>query len=59
MDFRDLTPEQQKKACACETPEELLALAQEEGYELSQEELDAVAGGVHLAWCNDLSCIVW
>ena len=47
MDFKDLTEEQKAKARACKTPEELLALAKEEGYELSDEELDAVSGG----WC--------
>ena len=46
MEFKDLTPEQQAKARACKTPEELLALAKAEGYELSDEELEAVAGGM-------------
>lgn len=45
MEFEDLTPEQQAKAKACESPEELLALAKEEGYELSDEELESVSGG--------------
>ena len=45
MDFENLTPEQMKKAKACETPEEMLALAREEGYELTDEQLDSVAGG--------------
>lgn len=40
-----LTPEQQEKANACKTPEEVLALAKEIGYELSEEELDEVSGG--------------
>ena len=37
MRFKDLTPEQQEKAKACKTPEEILALAKEEGYDLSDE----------------------
>ena len=45
MEFKDLTPEQMEKAKACKTPEELLQLAREEGYELSEEELDSVSGG--------------
>ena len=57
MNFEDLTPEQQKKARACKTPEDILALAKEEGYELSQEELDAVAGGNGLNWCNNYVCV--
>ena len=40
-----LTPEQKAKVKACKTPEELMALADAEDFELSVEELDAVAGG--------------
>lgn len=50
MNFEDLTPEQQEKARACKTPEEVLALARQEGYELSDAELDGIAGG---AWACD------
>ena len=45
MEFKDITPEQKEQARACTTTEELLALAKKEGYELSDEELDAVSGG--------------
>ena len=45
MNFEDLTPGQQAKAKACKTPEEILALAKEAGYELTDEELEAVSGG--------------
>ena len=45
MDLKGLTEEQRARARACGTPEEMLALAQEEGYELSDEELEGVAGG--------------
>ena len=45
MDFDDLTPEQQEKARACKTPEDVLALAKEGGIELTDEQLEAVSGG--------------
>ena len=45
MNFEDLTPEQQEKARACKTPEEMLELAKAEGYELSDEDLEMVSGG--------------
>jgi hypothetical protein len=46
MSFDDLqNPELQEKVKACKTPEEVLALAKEEGYELTDEELESVAGG--------------
>ena len=51
MNIKDLTTEQKEKALACKTPEELLALAKEEGYTLSEEELAAVAGG-DSGWCG-------
>jgi len=35
MNFEDLTPELQEKVKAYKTPEEIFALAKEEGYELS------------------------
>lgn len=54
MIFEDLTPEQREKARACKTPEEMLALAKEEGRELSEQELEAVSGG-SLCWDNCLA----
>ena len=45
MDFDNLTEEQKAKALACTSPEELLSLAREEGYELTDEQLDGIAGG--------------
>ena len=48
MDFKDLkNPELQEKLKAVKTPEELLALAKDEGYELSDEQVSGVSGG----WC--------
>ena len=37
MNFDDLSPELKKKARACKTPEEILAVAKEEGIELSDD----------------------
>ena len=50
MNFDELSSELQEKVKACKTPEELLELAKEEGYELSDDELEAVSGGME--WCN-------
>ena len=45
MNFDVLTAEQKAKARAAKTPEEVLALAKEEGYELSDEDLEGISGG--------------
>ena len=45
-----LTDEQKKKIEAAQSPEELLALAKETGYELTLDQLENVAGG---KWYND------
>lgn len=45
MNIDDLSSELKDKALACKNPEELLALAAAEGYELTEEELESVAGG--------------
>ena len=45
MDFNELTEEQKAKLRECKTPEEILALAREEDYELSDEQLEGVVGG--------------
>ena len=49
VDFNDLAAVQREKAKACKTAEELVALAEAEGIDLSDEELDGIAGG---NWCN-------
>ena len=58
MNFEDLTPEQQEKAKACSSPEELAALAKAEGIELTDEMLETVSGGKEWYECssNDPSC---
>lgn len=54
MTFEELTPELKEKAQSCKTSDELLALAKNEGYDLSDDELEAVSGG----WgCSEFKCI--
>ncbi len=45
IDYDDISPELKEKAKKCKTPEEILALAESEGLELSDEDLGAVSGG--------------
>lgn len=45
MLFDDLSPELRQKAASCKTNEELAELAKQEGFELSEEMLDAISGG--------------
>ena len=44
MEHTNFNERQRARAKACSTPEELLALAREEGLELSDDELDQVCG---------------
>ena len=43
--IKDLSPEQQEKARACKTKDELLQLAADEDMEIPMEALEGVAGG--------------
>ena len=45
MEFQILSEEQKAKLEKCNGPEDILALAKEEGYELSDEDLAALSGG--------------
>jgi hypothetical protein len=47
MDFDDLdlSPELREKAKGCKTPDEFLAFAKKEGYKLSDQEMEGIAGG--------------
>ena len=45
MDIKDLSPEQLEKVKACDGADELIALAKSEGVELTDEQLEKVAGG--------------
>ena len=50
MEFDDLTDEQKAKVMACKSADELIALAEAEGVELSDEQLQSIAGGDSF-WC--------
>ena len=56
MNLDNITPEQRRKAAACKNGEELLALAKEEGVDLTDEQLDAIAGGLEKDWFGDYMC---
>ena len=46
MNFEDLkNPELQEKLKACKTPDELVALAKDEGVVLTDEQIEAISGG--------------
>ena len=50
MEYNDLTDEQKERVMACKTTDELIALAKAEGVELSDEQLNSIAGGDSF-WC--------
>lgn len=45
MRFKDMTPEQHEKAKNCETAAERVAFLEENGIELTDEQLEGIAGG--------------
>ena len=45
MKLEDLSPELREKVLMCKTPEEILSLARKVGHDLSDKELEAIAGG--------------
>ncbi len=53
MDFNDLSDELKAKARECESADELVKLVQEEGIDLSDEQLSAIAGGSEAEWLED------
>ena len=56
MDFEDLkNPGLQEKLKAATTADELVALVKEEGLELSDDQLEAVAGG-NSRWDDIVGC---
>lgn len=55
MNMSDLSPELAERVKACRSVDEVLALAKEQGYELSDRELDVVSGGGwgdEVCWSN-------
>ena len=49
MNFEDLkNPEFQERLKSAQSPDELLAIAREEGFELSDAMLEGVSGGEHI-----------
>ena len=55
VEFADLTEDQKARVKACKTTDELVALAKEEGIEITDEQLEAVSGGM---WgdCDNHTC---
>ena len=54
-----LTDEQKKAIEEATTPEELAALAKKTGYDLTDEQLRSLSGGLDLDWlpgCNEFHC---
>jgi len=43
--YQSMTDDQKKRARSLKSPEEVLAFAREEGFELTDEQLESVAGG--------------
>lgn len=57
MNLGDLSPELQEKVKSCESMDQVLQLAAEEGYDLDDNQLDAVSGGGFWDDCPDDCCI--
>lgn len=45
MEYKNLTEEQKERAMALKSPEEMLEFAKNEGIEITDEQLEGVAGG--------------
>jgi len=54
--FENASDEVKEKIRACKTPEDYLALAKSEGYELSDEDLESISGGVDWISCTSVCC---
>ena len=57
MKFDELSPELQEKVKACKTREEFEALSKEEGFEINDELLEGMAGGIAcpIHGCDELN----
>ena len=55
MNLKELSLELREKMLTCETKEQLIELAKDEGIELTDEQIDEISGGgcdlLHLASC--------
>ena len=54
--LENVSDEVKEKIRACNTPEDFLALAKSEGYELSDEDLESISGGVDWISCTAVCC---
>ena len=54
VDFKDLSEEQRAKVAGAGTAEDMVRIAMEEGYELSDDELERISGGG--IWLSDVEC---
>ena len=52
--YDSLSDDLKAKATSCKSAEELMNLAKTEGIELTDEQLDAISGGVN--WSCDYTC---
>ena len=48
MNIENLSPELREKMLACKTPDELIELAKDEGITLTEEQIEAISGGLDL-----------
>lgn len=51
--FNELTPEQMEKARGCKNADDLVKLAEDEGIELNEDQLEAIAGGTWYDCLNE------
>ena len=64
MNLDEISPEIKARAKECKSPEEILALAKEAGYKLSDDELSSITGGEDGGWCagnccGEVKCPCW
>lgn len=52
--YNELSDEAKARVKACKTPEELFALAVEEGFDLSDDALEGIVGGS--SWLDKCGC---
>ena len=51
--FNELTPEQMEKARECKNTKDLVALAESEGIDLTDDQLEAISGGNWIDCLNE------